>query len=31
MAESEILEKISEKKVVLRESEEKVTTYILTH
>jgi len=31
MAESEVLEKISEKKVALRESEEKVATYILTH
>jgi len=31
MAESEVLEKISEKKVALRESEEKVVTYILTH
>ena len=31
MAESEVLEKISEKKVTLRESEEKVATYILTH
>ena len=31
MAESEILERISEKKVALRESEEKVDTYILTH
>jgi len=31
MAESEVLEKISEKKVALRESEENVATYILTH